>query len=480
MEIIETDTLARYFRQRGAEVRFQTGTDEHGIKMQKHAQEKQATLEALCAENSAQYQALRQALNLSFTDFIRTSDQTRHFPAVQAMWQRLLAAGKLEKRNYQGIYCAGCEAFLLPKDLVEGQCPIHLSLEVEKVMEANWFFRLADFSAQIVALIESGKLKIVPKFRSTEFLNLAKQGLTDVSFSRPRTKLDWGVPVPNDPTQTMYVWCDALTNYISALGFGSTQTSEFAKFWQDPTARQIHVIGKDIVRFHAGIWIGMLLAADLPLPTEILVHGFLTSEGQKMSKTLGNVITPADLAQEFGADALRYYFLAEIPLGQDGDFTQQRFREVYEAELADSLGNLLTRVVALARKIETDLQVSQLEAQLTRAITKMWEELEKAMTEFDFRAALAAIFQLINFTNKFINQVQPWKLAGAEKVASLVNLLEILRQVGLALQPFLPETAERILATLGLAETQASFGKSKQSQGQQFQPRKPPILFPKN
>lgn len=480
MEIIETDTLARYFRQRGAEVRFQTGTDEHGIKMQKHAQEKQVTLEALCAENSAQYQALRQALNLSFTDFIRTSDQTRHFPAVQAMWQRLLAAGKLEKRNYQGVYCAGCEAFLLPKDLVEGQCPIHPSLEVEKVMEANWFFRLADFSAQIVALIESGKLKIVPKFRSTEFLNLAKQGLTDVSFSRPRTKLDWGVPVPNDPTQTMYVWCDALTNYISALGFGSTQTSEFAKFWQDPTARQIHVIGKDIVRFHAGIWIGMLLAADLPLPTEILVHGFLTSEGQKMSKTLGNVITPADLAQEFGADALRYYLLAEIPLGQDGDFTQQRFREVYEAELADSLGNLLTRVVTLARKIETDLQVSQLEAQLTRAITKMWEELEKAMTEFNFRAALAAIFQLINFTNKFINQVQPWKLAGAEKVASLVNLLEILRQVGLALQPFLPETAERILATLGLAETQASFGKSKQSQGQQFQPRKPPILFPKN
>lgn len=480
MEIIEADTLARFFRQRAYTTHFQTGTDEHGTKIQKQAQLKKILPSDLCAENSAQYQNLREILNLSFDDFIRTSDQKRHFPAVQTMWQRLLASGKLAKRSYQGIYCSGCEAFLLPKDLIQNKCPSHPNLNIEKVTEENWFFQLSDFSTQIVELIETKQLKIIPQFRATEFLNLAQQGLTDISFSRPKTKLTWGVPVPNDPEQTMYVWCDALTNYISALGFGSGTATNFQKFWEDPQTRKIHVIGKDIVRFHAGIWIGMLLAAKLPLPTEILVHGFLTNAGQKMSKSLGNVETPIQLVTKFGTDALRYFLLSEIPLGQDGDFSLNRFEQIYKAELADNLGNLLARITKLAGKFtKTELQIQKLDPQITAAIQKMWQDLEAAMIEFDFRTALQTIFTLTTFANKFVDQVKPWTLEPAERLPVLLNLLEILFQTSLALIPFLPTTAEKMLKNLGFAKISAKLTAAQKSVGRQFQPQATEILFPK-
>jgi methionyl-tRNA synthetase len=477
MEIIEADTIARFFRQRGVKTRFQTGTDEHGLKIQKTAAAQNLTPTEICATNSDKFYKLKNLLNLSFDDFIRTSDNDRHFPGAQKMWQALKIAGKLEKRQYQGIYCAGCEAFLLKKDLKKGHCANHFNLAIEEIQEENWFFRLSDFSKQIVKLIETKKVAIVPEFRATEFLNLARQGLHDVSFSRPRKNLTWGVPVPDDNSQTMYVWCDALTNYISALGYGKfkiqNSTSNFQEWWNEENLK-VHVIGKDIVRFHAGIWLGMLLAAKLPLPNKIFVHGFLTSEGQKMSKTIGNVVEPAKIVEQFGVDALRYFLLAEIPVGRDGDFSQKRFQEIYHANLADALGNLVNRVINLARKMP-DFK-SEISLEVEKKISQMWQEAEKAMENFDFRVALAAIFALVNFANKFVDQKKPWELKNEEKQKVIFSLLEILRQVAFALQPFLPESAKKIGKILGVE----NLHNLKEAQNSvKFKLQKPEILFPK-
>ncbi|MFH0833946.1 MAG: methionine--tRNA ligase, partial [Patescibacteria group bacterium] len=337
MEAIEADALARFLRQRGYQVRLQTGTDEHGLKIQKTAAELKTTPCELTDQNSQKFQNLKTALDFDFDDFIRTSDSTRHFPAAQKLWQKIAVAGKLEKRKYSAKYCSGCEEFKSEKDLVDGKCPNHPNLNLEETEEENYFFKLSDFSQQILELLESKKVEILPHFRAKEFLNVVKDGLHDVSFSRSSEKLRWGIPVPGDDSQTMYVWCDALTNYISAIDF-ENEGAEFQKWWL--ASEKIHIIGKDIVRFHAGIWLGMLLAADLPLPDKIYIHGFITSENQKMSKSLGNVVDPFEFSAEWGSDALRFYLLAEIPNGQDGDFSKTRFEEVYNSQLANGLGNL--------------------------------------------------------------------------------------------------------------------------------------------
>ncbi len=486
MEAIQTDAIARFKKQRGFEVRFQTGTDEHGIKIQKTAEEFKKTPREICDENSKKFQNLREALDLSFDDFIRTSDKKKHFPAAQKMWQKLAAAGKLEKRKYLGKYCSGCEEFKNEKDLISGRCPNHQNSEIEEVAEENWFFRLSDFSAEILEILESKKVEILPHFRAKEFLNVVREGLHDVSFSRSSETLKWGVPVPGDDSQKMYVWCDALTNYISAIDF-KNEGAEFQKWWLN--SEKVHIIGKDIVRFHAGIWLGMLLAAKLPLPDKIYIHGFITSEGKKMSKSSGNVVDPVEFSREWGSDALRYYLLAEIPNGKDGDFSKARFEEVYNSHLANGLGNLVSRVVAMATKQHSVFSIpSSTEATEGKQhskvgeveVQKMWEKIESAMSsEFDFRVALAAVFALVEFTNKMVSEKKVWELESEEKTKILAMLLEILRHLALALRPFLPQTSAKIAESLGVSIFGDFEELKKWGSVKEFKLTKPEILFPK-
>jgi len=455
MEAVEADALARFQKQRGFLVRLQTGADEHGIKIQNAAVENSTTPEKLTEQNSQKFRELGKALDFSFDDFIRTSDSTRHFPAAQKLWRKLVEAGKLEKRKYSAKYCSGCEEFKNEKDLENGFCPNHLTSPVEEVEEENYFFKLSDFSAQILEILESKKVEILPHFRAKEFLNVVREGLQDVSFSRSSEKLKWGIPVPDDDSQTMYVWCDALTNYISAIDF-ENEGSEFQKWWVD--SEKVHVIGKDIVRFHAGIWLGMLLAAELPLPDKIYIHGFITSEGEKMSKSRGNVVDPFEISKNWGSDALRFYLLSEIPNGKDGDFSQARFEEVYNSQLANKLGNLISRVVTMALNISPKWEMKNWQNNeglpASEEINKMWFSLESEInTEFNFSGALKNIFYLIEWMNDYITKEKPWELvkANPEKQKEILQmLLEMIRQIALALFPFLPETAKKIGLILGV------------------------------
>jgi len=351
-ESIQADVLARYHRLLGEDTVFLTGTDEHGTKVAQAAKEAGKKPKEFVDEIAEKVEELKRILNLSNDDFIRTTDQKRHWPAVKKVWLKLKETGDIYKKKYQAFYCSGCEAFITKKDLVNGKCAIHQT-EPEIIDEENYFFRLSKYSKAIEKSIEKDELKIIPETRKNEILSFIKQGLEDVSFSRPREKLQWGIPVPDDESQTMYVWADALTNYISALGYFE-ENEKFKKFWP----ADIHCIGKDIIRFHAVIWPGMLLSLGLPLPKTIFIHGFITVGGQKMSKSLGNVIDPFELVKKYGTDAVRYFLLREIPSTEDGDFTYEKFGKRYNSDLAAGLGNLVARTITVAAKLNTKFQIS--------------------------------------------------------------------------------------------------------------------------
>ena len=463
MEVCQADALARYHRMKGDDVFFLSGTDENGAKIKRTAQERGMETQDFTDEMSAKFQLLLNTLNVSNNDFIRTTDKSRHWPAAQKLWNKLIEAGDIYKSKYQGYYCVGCEAYLTEKDLVDGKCPHHQKAP-EKIEEENYFFKLSKYGDKIKDEIESGRLEILPLSRKNEILNVIKEGLKDVSFSRPRKVLDWGVPVPCDETQTMYVWCDALTNYISALGYGeinsyrlkpelqtSKQSTEnFKKYWPADT----HIIGKDILRFHAAVWPAMLISAGLPLPKKIFVHGFITSGGQKISKSLGNVIDPFKIVDKYGVDALRYYLLKEIPSGGDGDFSYQRFEEVYQADLANGIGNLAARVLALAKisnfqfPISNQFSISNFQT----TINKAWKEYEDTLDNFKLNESLNTVWKFIGAGDEYIEKEKPWELEGDEKREVVYNLLESLRQIAWMTRPFMPETSGKIFAQLFVDE----------------------------
>ncbi|MBI2446430.1 MAG: methionine--tRNA ligase [Parcubacteria group bacterium] len=456
LEAIQADVLARYHRLKGEDVFFLTGTDEHGVKVVRAAEAVGETPKEFVDEISGKFKALKKTLILSWDDFIRTSDQKRHWPGAQKLWLKLYNAGKLYKKPYKGLYCIGHEAFITEKDLIDGKCRDHQK-DPEVVEEENWFFKLSEYSNDIKSKIESGELTIVPEGRKNEIISLINEGLEDVSFSRPAKDLSWGIPVPNDPKHTMYVWCDALSNYISALGYGSTQNidiSKFQKYWP----ADIHIIGKDILRFHAAIWPGMLLAAELPLPKTIFVHGFITVGGEKMSKTIGNVINPVEIVNKYGADALRYYLLWDITPTGDGDFTYEKFEERYNSGLANGIGNLVARVAKLGETISPIVYSEDDIAEWNRNTKKNIHNLyDKLVDDIKLNEALAVAFSLVYSADKYndivgnikggdkyIDETQPWTLRGDDLKKVIINASFLINSFSELIEPFLPETAGKI------------------------------------
>lgn len=444
LEKVLADVCARWFRLRGDEVRFQIGTDEHGIKIQQTAEREKMTPRALVDRNVPLFQDLYQRLGISADVFIRTSDTKVHWPTVIELWKRLQKEGALEKRTYTGLYCSGCERFLTKRDLVDGVCPIHQKAP-EEVKEENWFFTLSKQQEWLKSLLEND-YRIVPGFRANETTALLESGLEDVSFSRPKASLSWGIPVPGDEEQTMYVWCDALTNYISGLGYFTD--TEDDSWWND--AEVTHVIGKDIARFHALIWPAMLKYASVRMPDRLLIHGFLTSNGEKMSKSLGNVVAPDEAISKYGVDALRFFLSHEIPVGNDGDFSWKRFGELYDSKLRNQLGNLLNRVLVLLKKEGGAVNVPDSPEDVKRA-AEGWKDFATKMDAFDLHAGIQQAFDLVSALNMGFDKAAPWKLKGEERLVMLSRFAESLRHVALLLLPFVPETAQTISRQLNVS-----------------------------
>jgi len=474
-EVILTDALARYHRQRGEDVRFLTGTDENSLKNAQAAEKEGIPTAELVERNAAHFRALRESLNLSFDDFIRTSVETRHLEGVAKLWEACDRNGDIYSRPYKGLYCVGCEQFYTDDELIDGLCPEHLT-RPELVEEKNYFFRLSRYADQLRELIESDQLKIIPQTRKNEVLAFIRGGLKDFSISRSRGRArDWGIPVPGDPDQVMYVWFDALGNYITALDYAH-ESKLYQSYWVENPNR-VHVIGKGIVRFHAIYWPAMLLSAGVPLPTSIFVHSYVTIGGEKVSKSLGNVVDPVELAQTYGTDALRYYLLREVSPFEDGDFTLERFIRAYNAGLADQLGNLLNRVVSMVGRYydgaaPTPGARAEEDGRLIGVAEGLPERIHTAIQRFDTQTALAAIWDLVGAANGYVEASAPWSLAKARKAEGaggpaeerlatvLYNLVEALRLIAWYVRPFLPATADGIEAQLGLADGAAAVGET--------------------
>jgi methionyl-tRNA synthetase len=441
LELTQADVLTRYHRILGKDAFFLTGTDEHGRKVAEAAEKVGKLPAKFSSEITAQFKALTGVLNISNNDFIRTTDKERHWPVVKKLWLGLKRKGDIYKKQYKGLYCVGCEAFITKKDLKEGKCLIHQK-EPEKLEEENYFFRLSKYSEKIEKIIKKNEIRIIPESRKNEMLGFIRQGLRDVSFSRPRKALKWGIPVPNDDSQTIYCWADALANYLSGA----------PERWP----ANVQCIGKDIQKFHCLIWPGMLLSSGLQLPKIIFVHGFITVEGQKMSKSLGNIIDPFELVEKYGTDPVRYFLLREIPPTEDGDFTYEKFEGRYNSDLASGLGNLLARVITLAEKSQVQNPKFKINQELKKETAKTKEIWVKSLDEFKFNEALIIVWNLISFCDKYIEKERPWQKNGKQKEI-IGSLLFAIHEIAKLLEPFLPETSAKILEQLKTRKSKPLF-----------------------
>ncbi|MEK7562549.1 MAG: methionine--tRNA ligase [Patescibacteria group bacterium] len=440
LEIIQADVIARYYRNNGFDVFFNTGTDEHGLKIYRKAQEEKIDPQKYCDIYAQKNKRLKEALNLSYDNFVRTTDE-RHMSSAKEFWNRCYKNGDIYKKNYKIKYCVGCELEKTESELINGKCPIHPNKEIEIIEEENYFFKYSKYQKPLLEFYKKNKNFVIPESRFNEIKEFTKRGLEDFSISRLKEKMPWGAPVPNDEKHVMYVWFDALVNYISCLEWPE-KGKKFKDFWPG-----FQVAGKDNLRQQSSMWQAMLLSAGLPNSKQIFIHGFITANGQKMSKSLGNVINPTELVEKYGTDAVRYYLLREIPSTEDGDFTYEKFEQRYNSDLAGGIGNLVSRVVAMAVKLDCFAASAPRNDKLKKEIKKTEKQVEALLSEFKFHEALKVIWALISWCDKYINEAKPWEgKEGSEKAIS--DLLFSIETIGELLQPFLPETSEKIKKAL--------------------------------
>lgn len=435
LEFIQSDTIARFHRLLGDDVYYVCGSDENALKNAQVAESEGIPVQELVDKYATAFSETAKKLNVSFDVFQKTSDQEKHNPASQKLWELCNNNDDIYKKSYKGLYCVGCEEFKSPEDLNEhGECPEHPGKKLQEVEEENYFFKLSKYQDQLLKLIESNEYEIVPEFRKNEIVSFIKSGLQDFSISRSNERAkSWGIPVPGDNSQRIYVWFDALNVYQSAIGFGWNEEL-YNKWWP----ADLHVIGKGIIRFHAVYWPAILLSAGLPLPKKLFVHEYFTVDGQKMSKTIGNVINPLDLIEKYGADALRYYCLAKFSPFSDGDFSEERLKEVFNADLANGLGNLVARVAKLSQNNEITIT--------THSEELLFPEVIDALHEFKFHVALESIWKEITKLDIELNDSKPWKLPKEDATPILTNIIHQIQRIAYNLKPFMPEVAGRIEA----------------------------------
>jgi methionyl-tRNA synthetase len=455
LECVQADVLARHRCLRGEEVRFLSGTDDNSLKNVEAAEAAGVPVANFVNAKADRFAALRGPLALSYDDFIRTSVDPRHRSGVERLWRTCADAGDLYERDYEGLYCTGCEAFLAPGELVDGLCAEH-GEPPQHVAERNWFFRLSRYEDELLGLVGTGRLRIEPEHRREEVLRFIRGGLADFSVSRSRERArGWGIPVPDDPGQVIYVWFDALGNYVSALDYG-TGGDRYRTWWKQSEER-VHVIGKGIIRFHAVYWPAILLSAGETLPTTIFVHEYLTVDGQKLSKSRGATADPAALAARYGTDALRWWLIRDVPRSGDADF-REALLAARANELADDLGNLVNRTITLVSRFRPNgVRSTPPPDEPPAVIARTSGAIDEALDRFDFRAAADALWDVVNEANRFVSATRPWELAKAERSdaavtarldAVLAVLLTACQTIAQELRPFLPDAATRIAQAL--------------------------------
>ncbi|MGN9847136.1 methionine--tRNA ligase [Nonomuraea sp. H19] len=436
LELVQGDVLARHHRRRGEPVRFQTGTDDNSLKNVLAAEAEGVPVRELVDRNAAAFEGLRRPLDLSFDSFIRTSSHPGHRAGVERIWQAV--AHDLYQRHYEGLYCVGCEQFY-----AEGPCPEGHAAPLQRVSEENWFFRLSRYQDALSELIRGGRLRIEPVARRNEVLAFIEAGLADISVSRSAARArGWGIPVPGDPAQVVYVWWDALANYITAL-----DGDDYDRWWVTED-HKIHLMGKGVIRFHAVYWPAMLLSAGLPLPTEIFVHDYLTVDGRKISKSAGGAVDPVALVDAYGVDAVRWWLLREVPRVGDADFTAERLIGRADEDLANGLGNLVNRVVTMVHRFLGG-HVPGDGGGLAETCARVPGAVHEALADFDFRRAAAAVWTIVEEANKYVERTRPWQQDRAAQEASLGTLVHACRALAVQLEPFLPTAAARVAAAVG-------------------------------
>lgn len=452
LEKIGADVIARYRRMCGDEVFFLTGTDEHSLNVQRQAEKEGLSPRAYCERMIPAFTDAWAKLGISYDGFVRTTDP-QHEAAVKIFFERVAKSGFLYEGDYEGLYCPSCENYYTEKDAPNLECPTHRR-PLERVKEKNLFFKLTAFQDRLQKLVESGEFRVEPLMRRNEILGLLREGLQDVSFTR--TNVKWGVPCPMKPEQTIWIWFDALVNYISAIGYGSDEVM-LNRWWP----ADVHIIGKDITRFHCIIWPAMLLAAGLPLPKLVFAHGFITAEGEKMSKTVGNVVEPSHVLEKQPADVLRYYLMREVPFDGDGDFSWQKFEQRYNADLANDLGNLVNRTLSMIQRYRDGVVPKPGEADLRADAEAMTKTYCERMNDLDFSEALARLWQFVSRANQYVEESAPWKLAKDPAMntrldAVLYNLAEAVRLISVLVTPVMPNIAMKIREQLAIGETSAA------------------------
>ena len=452
LEFVQTDVIARFHRLLGEDVFFLTGTDENAQKNVLVAEKKGIDVKQLVDENTLAFQQTLKLLNISNDGFIRTTDKKRHWPGAKKVWEKCYEAGDIYKKSYIGLYCVGCEAFLTEKDLKDGLCPEHLK-PPERISEENYFFRLSKYKDKLEALIRSGELKIIPETRKNEVLSFISSGLEDFSISRPVDRMKgWGIPVPNDKTQIMYVWFDALTNYLTGIGYGSKDERLFKKYWP----ADMHVIGKGIIRFHAVYWPAMLLSSGLPIPKCIFVHGYVTVDGQKMSKSLDNIVNPNDMVKKYGSDAVRYFILKEISPFEDGDFSERSLVERVNNELVANIGNFIHRTLTFVDRYFDGIvpkpgKFEKRDEDLIRKLKSSQKKIKNLLMEVHLKDGLSEILSLSKEGNKYFQDNKPWELikTDRERCGTVMYVcINLCRSLAILLHPYLPNASDQLLNLL--------------------------------